>query len=49
MSAALLSTAGASTIYKGGLTLYTLESRVAFAGWTQKDTDVSNKLFYGMQ
>ncbi|TVY87215.1 CinA-like protein [Lachnellula willkommii] len=29
-------TPGASGIYKGGLTLYTLESRIAFAGWTQE-------------
>ncbi|KAF6228497.1 hypothetical protein HO133_008227 [Letharia lupina] len=35
ISASLLSTPGASKIYKGGLTLYTLESRIAFAGWTQ--------------
>lgn len=39
VSAALLATPGASKIYKGGLTLYTLESRVAFAGWTQADID----------
>ncbi|MCJ1387138.1 hypothetical protein MMC17_010267 [Xylographa soralifera] len=37
ISAALLSTPGASKFYKGGLTLYTLESRIAFAGWTQDD------------
>ncbi|KAJ9659013.1 hypothetical protein H2201_007535 [Coniosporium apollinis] len=36
ISAALLSTPGASGFYKGGLTLYTLESRIAFAGWTQE-------------
>jgi nicotinamide mononucleotide (NMN) deamidase PncC len=30
----LLSFPGASKFYKGGLTLYTLESRIAFAGWT---------------
>ncbi|KFY41362.1 hypothetical protein V495_04955, partial [Pseudogymnoascus sp. VKM F-4514 (FW-929)] len=30
ISAALLSTPGASRIYKGGLTLYTLPSRVQF-------------------
>jgi len=36
ISAAILSTPGASKIYKGGLTLYTLESRIAFAGWTQE-------------
>lgn len=35
ISASILSTPGASGIYKGGLTLYTLESRIAFAGWTQ--------------
>jgi len=35
ISASLLSTPGASGFYKGGLTLYTLESRIAFAGWTQ--------------
>ena len=36
ISASLLSTPGASKIYKGGLTLYTLESRIAFAGWTEE-------------
>lgn len=35
ISAALLSYPGASGYYKGGLTLYTLESRIAFAGWTE--------------
>ncbi|KAL3470880.1 hypothetical protein BJX99DRAFT_38581 [Aspergillus californicus] len=35
ISASLLSAPGASAIYKGGLTVYTLESRIAFAGWTQ--------------
>ncbi|KIX94316.1 uncharacterized protein Z520_10026 [Fonsecaea multimorphosa CBS 102226] len=39
ISASLLSTPGASKIYKGGLTLYTLESRIAFAGWTQQNID----------
>ncbi len=39
VSAALLATPGASRIYKGGLTLYTLPSRVAFAGWTQENID----------
>lgn len=39
VSAALLATPGASRIYKGGLTLYTLESRIAFAGWTQANID----------
>ncbi|OBT83453.1 hypothetical protein VE02_07858 [Pseudogymnoascus sp. 03VT05] len=38
ISAALLSTPGASRFYKGGLTLYTLPSRVQFAGWTEEDT-----------
>ncbi|KAH8695946.1 putative competence/damage-inducible protein CinA [Talaromyces proteolyticus] len=33
-SASLLSVPGASSYFKGGLTLYTLESRLAFAGWT---------------
>ncbi|PVH94395.1 competence/damage-inducible protein-like protein cinA [Periconia macrospinosa] len=36
ISAALLSFPGASSFYRGGLTLYTLESRIAFAGWTQE-------------
>ncbi|KAL8934155.1 MAG: hypothetical protein Q9211_005381 [Gyalolechia sp. 1 TL-2023] len=35
ISASLLSVPGASRYYKGGLTLYTLESRVQFAGWTE--------------
>ncbi|KAI4170898.1 MAG: hypothetical protein LQ343_004662 [Gyalolechia ehrenbergii] len=35
ISASLLSVPGASKYYKGGLTLYTLESRVHFAGWTE--------------
>jgi len=39
VSAALLSTPGASKIYFGGLTLYTLPSRIAFAGWTQQNID----------
>lgn len=30
ISASILSTPGASGLYKGGLTLYTLESRIAF-------------------
>ncbi|CAN8100971.1 unnamed protein product [Discula destructiva] len=37
ISSALLALPGASRIYKGGATLYTLESRVAFAGWTRAD------------
>lgn len=36
MSASLLSQPGASKYYKGGLTLYTLPSRIAYAGWTQE-------------
>lgn len=39
ISSSLLSIPGSSKFYRGGLTLYTLESRTAFAGWTQKDTD----------
>lgn len=34
ISSSILSTPGASKIYKGGLTLYTLPSRTAYAGWT---------------
>ena len=34
ISSSILSTPGASKIYKGGLTLYTLPSRIAYAGWT---------------
>ncbi|PSR78059.1 hypothetical protein BD289DRAFT_444453 [Coniella lustricola] len=37
ISAALLTTPGASKIYRGGATMYTLESRLAFAGWTAAD------------
>ncbi|KAL5497843.1 hypothetical protein ACEPAH_2774 [Sanghuangporus vaninii] len=36
ISAALLSVPGASAYYKGGLTLYTLPSRIAYAGWTEE-------------
>jgi len=36
ISSSILSTPGASGIYKGGLTLYTLPSRIAYAGWTQE-------------
>lgn len=39
ISAALLATPGASRIYKGGATLYTLESRLQFGGWTQANID----------
>ncbi|KAF2012219.1 hypothetical protein BU24DRAFT_322760, partial [Aaosphaeria arxii CBS 175.79] len=34
ISASLLSYPGASSYYAGGLTLYTLPSRLAFGGWT---------------
>lgn len=37
VSAALLSVPGASAYYAGGLTLYTLASRLAFGGWTEAD------------
>lgn len=36
ISASLLSYPGASGYYKGGVTLYTLQSRIAFAGWTEE-------------
>jgi PncC family amidohydrolase len=36
ISSSILSTPGASGIYRGGLTLYTLPSRIAYAGWTQQ-------------
>jgi len=36
ISASLLATPGASQFYRGGLTLYTLESRIAYAGWTDQ-------------
>lgn len=36
ISSSLLTAAGASAYYKGGLTLYTLPSRLAYAGWTQE-------------
>ena len=39
ISASILSTPGASGIYKGGLTLYTLPSRIAYAGWTQQNLE----------
>lgn len=42
ISASLLSTPGASGFYKGGLTLYTLESRIAFAGWTDENVKSYN-------
>lgn len=37
ISAALLSVPGASKIYRGGVTVYTLESRIAFADWTEEN------------
>ncbi|KAB2572862.1 CinA [Lasiodiplodia theobromae] len=39
ISAAILSVPGASAVYKGGLTLYTLESRLVYGGWTQEQID----------
>ncbi|KAF1979668.1 putative competence/damage-inducible CinA family protein [Bimuria novae-zelandiae CBS 107.79] len=39
ISAALLSYPGASGYYKGGVTLYTLESRMAYGGWTKADVE----------
>ncbi|KAL4948907.1 hypothetical protein BDW69DRAFT_85222 [Aspergillus filifer] len=39
ISASLLSVAGASAIYKGGSTVYTLESRITFAGWTKANLE----------
>ncbi|GAB7366843.1 hypothetical protein MBLNU230_g1013t1 [Neophaeotheca triangularis] len=36
LSSCLLSQPGASKYYKGGLCLYTLPSRIAYAGWTQE-------------
>ncbi|KAJ5753396.1 uncharacterized protein N7511_007549 [Penicillium nucicola] len=35
ISSTLLATPGASGFYRGGVTVYTLESRIAFAGWTE--------------
>lgn len=39
ISALLLSQPGASSYYGGGITAYTLSSRVKFLGWEQKDID----------
>ena len=39
LSSSILSTPGASKLYKGGLTLYTLPSRIKYAGWTQQHID----------
>ncbi|PNS17161.1 hypothetical protein CAC42_7215 [Sphaceloma murrayae] len=36
ISSSLLSLPSASKIYRGGLTLYTLESRLSYAGWTEE-------------
>jgi PncC family amidohydrolase len=36
LSAVLLAQPGASAFYAGGATLYTLPSRIAFAGWTKE-------------
>ena len=36
ISASLLSVPGASAYYKGGLTLYTLASRIAYGGWSEE-------------
>jgi nicotinamide mononucleotide (NMN) deamidase PncC len=37
ISAALLTVPGASSYFAGGATLYTLPSRIAYAGWTEED------------
>lgn len=37
ISASLLSVPGASGYFAGGVTLYTLPSRIAYAGWTEED------------
>lgn len=37
ISAALLSVPGASAYYRGGLTVYSPASRVAYAGWSEAD------------
>jgi hypothetical protein len=37
VSAALLSVPGASKYFQGGLTVYTPASRIAYAGWTDRD------------
>ncbi|OTB02362.1 hypothetical protein M426DRAFT_322790 [Hypoxylon sp. CI-4A] len=42
ISASILSVPGASKVYKGGLTLYSLESRLIFGAWTQTDVDNFN-------
>lgn len=42
LSSSLLSQPGASSIYAGGLTLYTLPSRLRFGGWTASDVAAYN-------
>ncbi|KAJ5772541.1 competence/damage-inducible protein CinA [Penicillium odoratum] len=39
ISACLISAPGASAIYKGGTTVYTLESRLSFGGWTSESVN----------
>ncbi|KAL4779964.1 hypothetical protein BJX76DRAFT_339362 [Aspergillus varians] len=39
ISSSLLSVPGASAIYNGGPTVYTLKSRLIFAGWTPVDKE----------
>ncbi|KZO92650.1 competence/damage-inducible protein-like protein cinA [Calocera viscosa TUFC12733] len=39
VSSSLLSTPGASKFFRGGVTLYTLPSRIAFGGWTAEMLD----------
>lgn len=40
ISASLLSLPGASAYFRGGLTVYSLESRKAWAGWGEEDIRV---------
>ena len=37
ISATLLAVPGASEYFRGGLTLYTLPSRIAYGGWTEEN------------
>ncbi|KAF5387521.1 hypothetical protein D9757_006594 [Collybiopsis confluens] len=39
MSAAILSVPGTSKCFRGGMAAYSLESRIAFLGWTKKDLE----------
>ena len=39
LGSSLLAVPGTSKVFRGGLTLYTLESRIAYGGWTQADVD----------